>query len=59
MFLLIPIIVLIIFEICPIDISELIKRKMEEIYNIAEQQAVQAEDVTKDIDDYMKQHAVN
>jgi len=51
--------VLIIFEICPIDISELIKGKMEEIYNIAEQQAVQAEDVTKDIDDYMKQHAVN
>ena len=44
----------VVFEMGPIDINELIRGTIDEIYDIARQQEVPIEDVTHGIDDYIK-----
>lgn len=44
----------VIFEIGPVDLNELIRGKIDEIYNIAKEREIPMEDVTKGISDYLK-----
>ena len=43
----------VIFEIGPVDLNELIRGTIEEIYNVARERDIPMEDVTQGINDYM------
>ena len=44
----------VIFEIGSVDLNELIRGTIDEIYNVAKEREIPLEDVTKGINDYMK-----